>query len=75
MAAGASTAGLNSDRAECGQGSGPGSIEGIHLDGKQDQLRLDPAAVDKSTGSESGVEQISVLWLGMDKGSLRLQQR
>lgn len=49
-------AGLNRDRAEWGQGSGPGSIEGIHLGGKQDQLRLDPAAVDKSTGSGAGAE-------------------
>lgn len=75
VAAGASTARLNGDRVLWGQGSGPGSTEGIYLSGKQNQLMLDPAAVDKSPGSGSGAEQISVFWLGMDKGSLRLQQR
>lgn len=62
--------GLSGDRVEWGHGSGPGSIGGIHLGGKQEQLRLDP--VDKSTGSRSGAEQISVLWLGMEKRSWKL---
>lgn len=48
--------GLSGDKPEWGQGSGPGSIEGIHLGGRHDQLRLDPAAVDKSPGSESGAD-------------------
>lgn len=52
--------GLSGDKPEWGQGSGPGGIEGIHLGGRHDQLRLDPAAVDKSPGSESGADFSSV---------------